>query len=469
MAISPHDNLAVMTVTRFAPSPSGAIHLGNARTALFNWLLARRDGGQFLLRIEDTDAERSTEAYAQQIETDLQWLGLGWDGQIVRQSARSAIYAEAFETLERAGRVYPCYCTPLEINISRKSQLAAGKPPRYAGTCRHLTAEQRAAREAEGREPTLRFRVPDDGRVEFLDLVHGEQAFQCADIGDFIIRRADGTASFFFSNIVDDALMGVTTVLRGEDHLSNTPRQLLIAMALDLKAPDYGHISLITAMDGSPLSKRAGAKSVAELGADGYLPIALVNQLYRLGHSSDLTGLQDLPTLAQHFNPAHLVRSPARWDPVQLAVWQKDAVHALSADEALAWMRPQLPQGLDASTARAFVAAVQANVVVPQDVADWAAVIFGEGMIQAESGPPATPTLTPDFAAAAITALRTHGADWSALTQAVKAATGAKGPALFKPLRLALTGRDHGPELGPILALMGVERAIARLEASTGP
>lgn len=448
-----------MTVTRFAPSPSGAIHLGNARTALFNWLLARRDGGRFLLRIEDTDAERSEEVYVRQIQTDLQWLGLSWDGELVRQSERSTIYAQAFETLEREGRVYPCYCTPLEINISRKSQLAAGKPPRYAGTCRSLTATERAAREAEGRQPTLRFRVPDDGRVEFLDLVHGEQVFQCADIGDFIVRRADGTASFFFSNIVDDALMGVTTVLRGEDHLSNTPRQLLIAMALALKAPDYGHISLITAMDGSPLSKRAGAKSVAELGEEGYLPIALVNQLFRLGHSSDLTGLRDLVTLAQHFNPAHLVRSPARWDPAQLAVWQKDAVHALTEEEALAWMRPALPEALDESTARAFVAAIQANVILPQEVTDWVQVVFGDH-VNSSLG------LSPDFVAAATSALRTHGADWSALTRAVKEATGAKGPALFKPLRLALTGREHGPELGPIVALMGVERAIARLEAS---
>jgi nondiscriminating glutamyl-tRNA synthetase len=445
------------------------MHLGNARTALFNWLLARRDGGRFLLRIEDTDAERSSAAHAQQIEADLRWLGLTWDGEIVRQSERAAVYDEAFATLERAGRVYPCYCTPLEINISRKSQLAAGKPPRYAGTCRQLTPEQRAAREAEGRQPTLRFRVPDDGRVEFLDLVHGEQAYQCADIGDFIIRRADGTASFFFSNIVDDALMGVTTVLRGEDHLSNTPRQLLLAMALGLKAPDYGHISLITAMDGSPLSKRAGAKSLVELRQEGYLPVALVNLLFRLGHSSDLAGLQELAALATHFNTAHLVRSPARLDPQQLAVWQKDAVHALSPQDALHWMRPHLPSALDEATATAFVAAVRANVVLPQDVADWVQVVFGEGAAPIAAAPstaaPSAAALTPDFAAAAIQALETHGADWSQLTRAVKEATGAKGPALFKPLRWALTGRDHGPELGPILALMGAERAMARIKA----
>jgi len=234
------------TVTRFAPSPSGELHLGNARTALFNYLLAKRSGGRFLLRIEDTDAERSKPEYTAQLKADLQWLGLPWDGEIVEQSRRGAVYAEAFAKLEQADRVYPCYCTPLEIEVSRKTQLAAGRPPRYAGTCRNLDTHQRAARLAEGRKPTLRFRVPEGGRVEFVDLVHGEQVFDCADIGDFIVQRADGSAAFFFSNVIDDALTGVTTVLRGEDHLSNTPRQLLLAMALELKAPTYGHLSLIT-------------------------------------------------------------------------------------------------------------------------------------------------------------------------------------------------------------------------------
>ena len=192
-------------ITRFAPSPTGELHLGNARTALFNWLLARGRGGRFLLRIEDTDAARSRTGFATQILDDLRWLGLDWDGDIVVQSARGPDYAAALAKLEAAGRAYPCYCTPLEIEVSRRSQLAAGRPPRYAGTCRGLDAHQRAARLAEGRQPTLRFRVPDRGRVAFTDLVHGDQLFECADIGDFVLRRADGSAAFFFSNILDDA------------------------------------------------------------------------------------------------------------------------------------------------------------------------------------------------------------------------------------------------------------------------
>ncbi|MFM7707624.1 MAG: glutamate--tRNA ligase, partial [Gammaproteobacteria bacterium] len=211
----------VTPITRFAPSPTGELHLGNARTALFNWLLARGRGGRFLLRIEDTDATRSRTGYATQILDDLRWLGLDWDGDIVVQSARGPVYAEALARLEAAGRAYPCYCTPLEIEVSRRSQLAAGRPPRYAGTCRELDAQQRAARLAEGRQPTLRFRVPDRGRIAFTDLVHGDQIFECADIGDFVLRRADGSAAFFFSNVLDDADSGVTVVLRGEDHLSN--------------------------------------------------------------------------------------------------------------------------------------------------------------------------------------------------------------------------------------------------------
>jgi glutamyl-tRNA synthetase len=452
------------TTTRFAPSPTGELHLGNARTALFNWLLARRDGGRFLLRIEDTDAERSKPEFTQQLMEDLQWLGLPWDGEIVAQSQRGPVYREALDKLERAGRVYPCYCTPLEIEVSRKSQLASGRPPRYAGTCRNLNDSERAAKLAEGRKPTLRFKVPDGGRVEFVDLVHGEQRFECADIGDFIVQRADGSAAFFFSNVLDDALSGVTTVLRGEDHLSNTPRQLLIAMALELKAPTYGHLSLITSADGSPLSKRHGAKSLRQLREQGYLPKALVNHLFRLGHSSDLHDLLDLQKLAAGFNPTHLVRSPARFDPVQLEVWQRQAVHTLSSDEALEWMRPHLPNNLDAPSASAFAAALHQNLLLPSDAAYWVQVVFGELPEHDAEGTELINVAGPAFFEAAAAAIRTHGTDWKAVTTAIREQTGRKGPELFKPLRQALTGRRDGPELAPLLKIMTAARAIARLE-----
>ena len=451
------------TTTRFAPSPSGELHLGNARTALFNWLLARRDGGRFLLRIEDTDAERSKAEFTTQLKDDLQWLGLAWDGEIVEQSKRGDVYRQALDRLASVGRVYPCYCTPLEIEISRKTQLASGKPPRYAGTCRHLDENQRAAKIAEGRKPTLRFKVPDSGRVEFIDLVHGEQRFECADIGDFIVQRADGSAAFFFSNIVDDALSGVTVVLRGEDHLSNTPRQLMIAEALSLPAPAYGHISLITSADGSPLSKRHGAKSLKRLKQEGYLPLALVNHLFRLGHSTELHGLQSLDELARGFDPTHLVRSPARFDPVQLEVWQRDAVHRLTLDEACVWLGAHKPEQVADDAWRAFVQVVQANLILPADVTPWVQAIFGEEIELDDVGRSIITAAGNAFFEAAASAADEAGNDWKALSQRVKELTGKKGPELFKPLRYALTGQGHGPELAPLLALLTPERVRSRL------
>ncbi len=232
----PYETMNERPVTRFAPSPTGSLHLGNARTALFNHLMARRLGGQFVLRIEDTDRERSTEEFLHQLLADLGWLRLDWDlaaaataeGGVVRQSQRAAIYADYFGRLEAAGHTYACFCSPVELDVSRRAQLAAGRPPRYAGTCRDLTAEERAERSARGMSPTLRFRVPAGRTVEFEDFVRGPQKFATDDIGDFIVRRADGGAQFFFCNAVDDALMGVTHVLRGEDHLTNTPRQILL-------------------------------------------------------------------------------------------------------------------------------------------------------------------------------------------------------------------------------------------------
>jgi len=451
------------TTTRFAPSPSGELHLGNARTALFNWLLARRDGGRFLLRIEDTDAERSKAEFTAQLKEDLQCLGLAWDGEIVEQSKRGDVYRQALDRLASVGRVYPCYCTPLEIEISRKTQLASGKPPRYAGTCRHLDENQRAAKIAEGRKPTLRFKVPDSGRVEFIDLVHGEQRFECADIGDFIVQRADGSAAFFFSNIVDDALSGVTVVLRGEDHLSNTPRQLMIAEALSLPAPAYGHISLITSADGSPLSKRHGAKSLKRLKQEGYLPLALVNHLFRLGHSTELHGLQSLDELARGFDPTHLVRSPARFDPVQLEVWQRDAVHRLTLDEACVWLGAHKPEQVADDAWRAFVQVVQANLILPADVTPWVQAIFGEEIELDDEGRSIITAAGNAFFEAAASAADEAGNDWKALSQRVKELTGKKGPELFKPLRYALTGQGHGPELAPLLALLTPERVRSRL------
>ncbi len=462
---------AAPPVTRFAPSPTGDLHLGNVRTALFNWLLARRDGGRFVLRIEDTDAARSRPDFAARLLEDLRWLGLDWDegpdiggpAAPYDQSRRSSIYAAAFDRLEARGLVYPCYCSALELDLSRRAQLSAGQPPRYAGTCRELSPAQRAAHAAAGRSPSLRFLVPAARSIEFDDLVHGAQAFRSDDIGDFVLRRADGSAAFFFSNALDDGAMGITDVLRGEDHLSNTPRQLLLLEALDLPAPRYGHLALLVNADGAPLSKRQGAQSVRELRELGYLPQAILNLLFRLGHSSPLQGLLDLQSLARGFDTRHLGRAPARLDPAQLAGWQKEAVQHLDPGAAASWLVATLPPQLDAAAAAEFVAAVRANVMLPADARHWSQVVFGElpppddatQAILREAG-------APFFAAAAAASVQ-HARDWSALVAEVRGATGRKGPALFRPLRCALTGSDHGPELAPLLRLMPEGLAHRRL------
>ena len=458
-------------VTRFAPSPTGELHLGNARTALFNYLLARRAGGRFLLRIEDTDAQRSQESHLAAVLADLRWLGLDWDAGPdreddrgpYRQSQRGALYARFFEALERRDAVYSCFCTPLELEAARRAQLGSGRPPRYAGTCRELTEEQRRGKRDQGLPATLRFRVPAGRRIEFVDLVHGPQSFLSDDIGDFVIRRADGTAAFFFSNAVDDASMGVTQVLRGEDHLANTPRQLLILEALGLRFPGYGHVSLILGPDGAPLSKRHGATSVREYRESGYRREALCNHLFRLGHSSGEHGLLDLKSMARAFDPAHLGRAPAHFDAQQLRVWQKEAVHHLPADEARKWLEPELPRGLGESAASAFVAAILPNVVLPEDARPWAQIVFGPPpAVEPEGEEVIRKAGEPYFAAAAHAAAQS-GNDLPAIASAVRAATGRKGAELYMPLRLALTGRSHGPELAPLLKAMPAGAAQARL------
>jgi len=334
------------TRTRFAPSPTGDVHVGNARTALYSALLAARDGGVFILRIEDTDAARSQRALEEGMQADLHWLGIHWqEGPDVggpkapyRQSERTQFYDEHLRKLADKGLVYPCFCTAMELEVSRKTQLSAGKPPRYAGTCAQLSTAEIEVRIAKGLKPALRFRVPEQGETVFIDLVRGRQVFAHQDIGDFIVRRADGSPAFFFSNAVDDALMGVTHVLRGEDHLANTPRQLLIMEALGLKAPQYAHLSLIVGQGGAPLSKREGGGSLKDLRAEGVLPEAMLNYLARLGHTYADNAFLDFATLARGFDVGHLGHSPAHFDHTQLEHWQGEAVRHADGQRLWDWM-----------------------------------------------------------------------------------------------------------------------------------
>jgi nondiscriminating glutamyl-tRNA synthetase len=462
---------SLVATARFAPSPTGELHLGNARTALFNLLLARHLNGRFILRVEDTDQERSKDLHIEQQMKDLRWLGIDWDAGPdreddrgpYRQSQRASVYASYFDMLAAKGQAYPCFCTAVELEVSRRTQLAAGRPPRYAGTCRELSPEQQERKRAAGIAPTTRFRVPTGRRVEFTDFVHGEQSFLSDDIGDFVVRRADGSAAFFFSNAVDDARMGVTHVLRGEDHLTNTPRQLMILEALGLRAPAYGHVSLLVGKDGAPLSKRHGDPSVRYYRERGYSPEAIANHLFRLGHSTSEHGFLTLEEMARAFDPTHLGRAPARFDDQQLTMWQKEWVNRLTADTARVWLSSVVPAHVDESASRAFIEAVMHNVVLPEDAQGWAQVVFGELPPLAADDEQVVRNAGSGYFSAAASAAATSDNDLPAIVNAVKAATGRTGAALYKPLRLALTGRTHGPELAPLLKAMPPGKARERL------
>src|SRR3989338_10498602 len=292
--------------TRFCPSPTGYLHLGNVRTALFSALLAKHLHGCFLLRIEDTDKTRSDEVFTHALIEDMRWLNLQWQEGVdvggnfgpYYQSQRQQIYDDYYQRLIAMKMAYPCFCTEEQLTLQRTLQQKAGKPPRYSGACRHLSQEEINKKLANDLKPVLRFAIPENEIISFTDMVRGSQQFNSNDLGDFVIRRTDGTAPFMYGNAIDDALMGVTHVLRGEDHLTNTPRQIALLQALNLTAPIYGHISLIVDEHGAPLSKRSGSLSVQELREMGYFPIAVNNYLARLGHHFVETGLMDLHTLS---------------------------------------------------------------------------------------------------------------------------------------------------------------------------
>lgn len=467
--------------SRFAPSPTGLLHLGNVRTALFNWLVAQQVQGTFLLRLEDTDASRGHAKYADALASDLRWLGLEWnEGPGVggpngpyAQSERGSIYGAYMDQLVDAKLAYPCFCSEHELAVSRKTALAAGRPPRYSGKCHALRPEDVAARRAEGQPATLRFHVADGETVTFDDFVRGAQTFSTSDIGDFVIRRSDGTPAFFFCNAVDDALMGVTLVLRGEDHLTNTPRQILLLRALGLRVPDYAHIALVVGADGAPLSKRTGSLSVEELRHRGYLPIAINNYLARLGHSYEETVLLDMKRLSSEFSLTRLHRAPARFDEQQLLHWQKEAVKQASVDELWAWLtdRSYIDGGriesiVPAAQASEFVEAVRDNIVFPNDGFVWAGNLYSSNdylqrdarQIIRDAGAP--------FFVTAHEQLNAGTDGFREFARRVGEHTHTKGKSLFMPLRAALTGETHGPEMDRLWGLLGATRIAQRLSAA---
>lgn len=458
--------------TRFCPSPTGNIHMGNARTALFCALLARKEQGTFLLRIEDTDKERSSEVHTQQLMRDLQWLGLDWqegpevggDAGPYWQSQRQAIYDRYYTELEAKNLVYPCFCSQQQLAITRKIQLAQGQPPRYAGTCRNLTAEQRAEKLAQGLIPTLRFKVELNRMVEFNDLVKGEQRFNTDVIGDFIIRRQDGTAPFLYCNAIDDALMGVTHVIRGEDHLTNSPRQILILQALGLPIPVYGHLSLILGSDGGPLSKREGSRSILEMHKTGFMPEGINNYLARLGHYYADSRFMSISELSANFSTEHLGKSAARFDPDQLLYWQHEAVLHSDEEYLWQWFGVEIQALVPANLKSLFIATIKPNVIFPSDALQWAQLLFGAQFNFSEEQLALLKQTGKDYFNLAATTVAEIGVDYEKLCNILKAELNVKGKALFQPLRIALTGELHGPELKSIMELLGQEKIIARLQ-----
>ncbi|MGH9142794.1 MAG: glutamate--tRNA ligase [Vicinamibacterales bacterium] len=475
---------------RFAPSPSGQLHVGNARTALFNWLLARHSGGTFILRIEDTDAERSTRESETSIVRDLRWLGLDWDeGPDIggahgpyRQSERLHLYQSYAQELLSADAAYYCFCSTAQLDLDRQEALAAGRPTRYAGTCRRLSRDQAASRIAAGEHPAIRFRVPEERDVVFTDAVRGDVRFQTDVIGDPVIVRADGSPAYNFAVVIDDALMAVTHVVRGEDHISNTPRQILLYEALGFAPPVFAHLSLVMGPDHSPLSKRHGATSVAEFRAKGYLPEALVNYLALIGWSPG-GGDELLPIaeLARRFSLEGVGHSAGVFDEEKLA-WAnrhylKSADPLRLAELALRFFNdagiPMTPDagGLAflASAMPMASASVDRLSEVPPRLAflfDYdATVTLDDGQVLAEMRAEGARAVVNVLAEELATAPRLDREKFREIANRVKARTSQKGKALFHPIRVALTGRAEGPELD--LAVPAIDRG-ADLPSSAG-
>lgn len=437
-------------VTRFAPSPTGTLHVGNLRTALHNWLFARRHGGTFLLRIDDTDQARSEERFVESIRADLAWMGMTPDAE-ERQSARFDRYAARFAQLVADGRVYPAYETAQELELKRKVLLGRGLPPVYDRAALTLTDADRAKLEGEGVRPHWRFKLDHDEAIGWDDLVRGPQRFEAKLLSDPVVRRADGSWLYLLPSVIDDIDLGVTHVVRGEDHVSNTASQIQMFTALGGATPSFAHEALLTGSEGK-LSKRLGSLGIDHFRAAGIEPQALIALLARLGTSDPVEAFADPAPLIASFDFGRFGRAPARFDEAELAQLNARIVHQLPH----AAVADRLPAGIDS----AGWEAIRPNLSTVAEAADWWAVV--EGPIAA----PPVPAEDRAFLAQAraVAADLDWSADpWRALTDALKAATGRKGKALFLPLRRALTARDHGPDMAALLPLIGKDRALERL------
>jgi glutamyl-tRNA synthetase len=429
-------------VTRFAPAPTGRLHVGNVRTALHNYLWARKHGGRFLLRIDDTDAERSREEFVAGIREDLTWLGFEWDAE-ERQSARFDLYERHFAALKASGRVYPAYESPEELELRRKVLLGRGLPPVYE-------RKPLDAPVPEGAAPHWRFRLDHDQPIVWSDLIRGEQRFDPKLLSDPVIRRADGSWLYMLPSAIDDIEMDVSHVVRGEDHVANTATQLQMFEALGAAAPAFAHEALLVGTDGK-LSKRLGSIGIADFREAGIEPIAICALLARLGTSDAVEPVAALDPLIDGIDFTRFGRAPARFDEEELKALNAKTIHSMGFDA----VEDRLPEGMSAAAWKA----IRPNISAVAEAADWWQVVTSPVESQIEDA-------DRDFIAqAAETAAAIDWGDdpWGALTAALKEKTGRKGKLLFLPLRQAFTGRDHGPDMHALLPLIGRERALARL------
>ncbi len=455
-----------MTVTvRFAPSPTGRIHIGNARTALFNWLHRVRHGGRFILRFDDTDRERSRRDHADAIEADLAWLGIVPDA-VYRQSERVADYDAAMGRLRAAGLLYPCYETAEELDLKRKVLLARGLPPVYGRDALRLSASERARLESEGRTPHWRFLLPNfsgdplvPSRTELSwdDLVRGRETVDLASLSDPVLVREDGAYLYTLPSVVDDIAFAITDVIRGGDHVTNTGVQIALFRALGAVEPRFGHHNLITTTTGEGLSKRSGALSIGQLREDGYEPMAVNSLAVLIGTSEAVRAEPSLEALAAHFDPSQAGKAPSKFDPAELGVLNAHLVHALPYTAVAARLSAL---GVEAQRAEAFWNAVRGNCERVTDAADWWEIVASgpDDHEPFDDNDIAFLRLAFDLLPPEPWGEATY-ADWIA---AVKDATGRKGKALFQPIRLALTGRSSGPEIAGLLPLLGRAGTLAR-------
>lgn len=440
---------------RFAPSPTGRLHVGNIYVALNNWLFARQRGGSFLLRLDDTDIERSTAAFAAGIETDLSWLGLAWDV-FARQTERLATYDAAAANLKASGRLYPCYETAEELALKRKIQLGQGRPPVYDRAALKLSAEERAALERDGHQPHWRFKL-ESRRVEWRDLVRGDEHIDTASQSDPVLIRADGTYLYTLPSVVDDIELGVTHVIRGNDHVTNTATQIQIFEALGSRAPGFAHLPLLVDAAGEGLSKRLGSLSISDLRAQGLEPMALNAYLAHIGTGDPVVPMRHLEELVASHDLAKFGKSSPRFDPAELLHLNARLLHLLPFEEARAHLAGVGLAEVDA----ALWDVARANVEKIEEVVEWHRICRGTiapALADLSFGKAAADVLPPE---------PWDDGTWKNWTDAVKNATGRKGKDLFMPLRLALTGLDHGPELRLLLPLIGREKTLRRLRGES--